>query len=298
MRLAASSFAQRNDVRSGDESSGHFRLGAGCNNEIVIVAGTQSTEHRGRLLRLDQRQVTQKSKYVFGWLQSRRNERDFNIFVMKMPSERGCKAHASLIYLRRQDSGCGIVEDDTEFAFIFAAELAHFESASAGRGLPVDMAGGIIGHVVADEVKIVAAATHKGFEFAGDHRENFEELVGRFDNGKDDHFASQVDAPRLHQERKRKARSQTKVFFAVTAAGGEFYLKIGAEFLSGSEERKINGFLQDGFFCLLAHTTQAAIGQAEPLVLGRTIARQAERVSLPLPPVSYFAFGRDDTHGK
>src|SRR5580658_4653639 len=117
------------------------------------------------------------------------------------------------------------------------------------------MAGGIIGHVIPDEVKIVAAAAHKSLELTGNHGKNLEELVDRFDDGKDDHFASQIDAPRLHQEGKGKARSQTEVLFAVTAASWEFYLQIGTQFLSGRKKRKVDRFLQDGLFCLLAHTT-------------------------------------------
>ena len=75
------------------------------------------------------------------------------------------------------------------------------------------MAGGVVGHVVADEVKIVAASAHKGFELAGDHGKNFVELFGGLDDGIDDDFASQVDAPGFHQEGKGKARGQTEVFF-------------------------------------------------------------------------------------
>src|SRR5208337_3139592 len=149
-RLGASARAQRNDVRSGGQSGGHFGGGAGGNDQVVIFTGAETAEYGGRLLRFDQRQISQESKDVFGRLQARRNEGNFDIFVVEVPSERSCQAHGSLIHHGRQDSGGGIVKHDAELAFIFAAELAHFEGAGAGRGFPVHVAGGVVGHVVAD----------------------------------------------------------------------------------------------------------------------------------------------------
>src|SRR5882762_6386597 len=99
------------------------------------------------------------------------------------------------------------------------------------------MAGRVVGHVLADAVKIVAAAAHKGFELAGNHGKNFEELFGGLDDGIDNHFAGQVNAPGFHQEGKGEASGQAEVFFAVAAAGGEADLQAGAQFLSGSEKR-------------------------------------------------------------
>src|SRR5208282_2912892 len=107
------------------------------------------------------------------------------------------------------------------------------------------MAGGIVGHVVADEVKIVAASAHKGFELAGNHGKNFAELFGGLDGGIDDHFAGKVNPPGFHQEGKRKACGQAEVFFAIASSNWEVNLQVGAQFLFGSEKRKINGFLQD-----------------------------------------------------
>src|ERR1700719_269953 len=180
LRLRPSTRAQRNDIGSGDKCGGHLGGIAGGNDYVVVFAGPKTTENRRRFLRLDQRQISQEGKDVFGWLQSRGDEGDFDIFVVEVPSQRGGQAYSLLIYCRRQDSGCGVVKHDAKLAFIFAAELAHFERAGAGRGFPVHMAGRVVGHIFADEVKIVAATAHKGFELAGDHGKNFEELFGGF----------------------------------------------------------------------------------------------------------------------
>src|SRR6266481_7267602 len=201
-RLGVSARAQRNDVGSGGQSGGHLSGTARSNDHVVVFTGPKTTENRGRLLRLDQRQISQEGKDVFGGLQSRRDEGDFDIFVVEVPSERGCQAHRSLIHYGRQDSGCWVVEHDAELAFILAAELAHFERTSARRGFPVHMAGGVVGHIFADEVKIVASAADKGFELAGDHGKNFEELFGGLDDGIDNHFAGEVNAPGFQEERK------------------------------------------------------------------------------------------------
>ena len=219
--------------------------------------------------------------------------------MVEVPSERSCQSHRSLIHDRWKDSGRGIVKHDAELAFIFAAELAHLERAGAGRGFPVHMAGGIVGHVLADEVKVVAAAADKGFELARDHGKNLEKLFGGLNDGIDDHFANEVDPPGFHQEGERKARGQAEVLFAVATAGWESYLQVGAELLFGSEKRKINGRLQDRLFRFLVHTAQAAVGQAEPLGFGRTIGWEAEGRGFPSPAVFiFFAFGGNHAHGK
>src|ERR1700687_4380579 len=140
-RLRASARAQRNGVGSGGQSGGYLGGVAGGNDHVVVFTGPKTTENRGRLLRLDQRQVSQEVKDVFGGLQPRRDEADFDIFVVEVPSERGYQAHRSLIHHGRQDSGCRVVKYNAELAFIFAAELAHFERAGAGRGFPVHMSG-------------------------------------------------------------------------------------------------------------------------------------------------------------
>src|ERR1035441_538794 len=95
---APSPHAQRNDVGSGGQSGGHPGGVAGGNDHVVIFTGPKTTEHGSCLLRCDQRQVSQESEDVFGWLQSRRDEGDFDIFVVEVPSQRGCQAHGSLIH--------------------------------------------------------------------------------------------------------------------------------------------------------------------------------------------------------
>src|SRR6266852_1528851 len=298
--LCASDRTQRNDVGSGGQSGGNLGGGAGGNDHVVIFTSSKTAEHRGRLLRVDQRQVSQEGEDVLGWLQSRRHEGDFDIFMAEVPSQRSRQTHRSLIRCGLQDSGGGVVKHDAELAFIFAAELAQFERAGAGRGFPIHMAGGVVRHVLADEIEIVAAAAHKSFELAGDHGKNFAKLFGGLDHGIDDHFAGQVNAPGFHQEGEGKARGQAEVFYAVAAAGGEGDFQVGAEFLSGSKKGKVNGFLQNRLFYLLAHAQQAAVGQAEPLVLGRAVAGPPKGRGFPLPAGFgiIFALGGNHAHGK
>src|ERR1035437_3629098 len=84
---APSRHAQRNDVGPGGQSGGHFGGIASGDDQVVIFTGPKTTEHRGRLLRLDQRQVSQEGEDVLGWRQPRCDERDFDIFVMEVPSQ-------------------------------------------------------------------------------------------------------------------------------------------------------------------------------------------------------------------
>ena len=107
-RLRAAVRTQRNDVGSGGQGGGHLGGVAGSNDHVVVITGPKTTEDGGCLLRLDQRQISQKGKDVFGGLQSRRDEGDFHIFVVEVPSERGGQAHRSLIHRGRQDSGAGL----------------------------------------------------------------------------------------------------------------------------------------------------------------------------------------------
>src|SRR5260370_42610857 len=72
--LRASTRRQRNDVGSGGQNGGNVDGSAGGNNHVVVFAGPKTTEDGGRLLRLDQSQVTQEGEDVFSWLQSRRDE--------------------------------------------------------------------------------------------------------------------------------------------------------------------------------------------------------------------------------
>src|ERR1017187_639866 len=118
---APSRHAQRNDVGPGGQSGGHFGGIASGDDQVVIFTGPKTTEHRGRLLRLDQRQVSQEGEDVLGWRQPRCDERDFDIFVMEVPSQRSRQAHRLSVHRRLQDSGCGIVKHDAELALIFAA---------------------------------------------------------------------------------------------------------------------------------------------------------------------------------
>src|ERR1035437_1361022 len=75
------------DVGSGHQSGGHVGSGASGNDHVVIVTRTKTTEHWSCLLRLDQSQVSQEREDVFGGLQSRGNETDFDIFVVEVPSQ-------------------------------------------------------------------------------------------------------------------------------------------------------------------------------------------------------------------
>src|SRR5205807_10010700 len=127
-----------------------------------------------------------------------------------------------------QNSGRGIIKNYAQFALILATELAHFERSGSGAGLPIDVPGRIVGHVFSDAIKIVAATSHKRFEFTRHHWKQFKKLVGGFNNGKNDDLASQVNSPGLHQERKWEARRQSEVFIRITPAGGETYLTLGA----------------------------------------------------------------------
>ena len=68
------------------------------------------------------------------------------------------------------------------------------------------MAGGVVRHIVADEIKIVAASPYKSFELSGDHRKNFPELFGGIDARIDNHFANEVDSSSFHQECEWKTR--------------------------------------------------------------------------------------------
>src|SRR5208282_1178353 len=141
--LGVAAGRQRNDVGSGGQSGGHLGGIPSGENQVVIFTGPKTTEDRSHLLRFDQRQVAQENEDVFGGLQPRGDEGNFDILVMEVPSERSGQTHRSLIYDRRKDSGGGVVEYDAKFPFIFAAELAHLERTGAGRGFPVDMAGGV-----------------------------------------------------------------------------------------------------------------------------------------------------------
>ena len=152
---------------------------------------------------------------------------------MEVPCERSREAHRSLVHGGRKYSGCGVIEYDAELALIFPAEFTNLERTGTGGGFPIDMTGGIVGHVVANEVEVIAASPDESLELARNHGKHFQKLVGRFHFGIDDQFAREVDAARFHQERKGKARGQAEVFLRVSATVGKTHFEVGAEFLQG-----------------------------------------------------------------
>src|SRR5277367_2645069 len=209
----ARSNVQTDKIRAARQSRGNPIPAASADDHVVVVAGAQTLKHRGSLLRLDQRQITQEGKYVFRRLQPRSHKRNLNILMMKMPSERCRQANGTFVSFRRQYAGRRIIKHNAQLALIFAAEFAHLQRTCTSRRLPVDVSSGVVRHVFANEIKVVAPSAHKSFKLARYHRKNFEKLIGRLHSRIDNHFASQIDAPRLRQESKRKACGHAKVPF-------------------------------------------------------------------------------------
>src|SRR5208283_3494463 len=232
-----------NHVGSGQEVGGNLRTVAGTNDNVVVFARTQPFEDWSRLLRCDQSKIVQETKDIGGGLKAGCNEGNFNIFVVKMPGQRSRQPNGSLVDGGLQNPRRRIVENDAQAALILAAVFAHFERAGAGGGFPIDMAGGIFGHVIADAMQIVAASAHKACEFAG-----------------------QVHTARLGQERERETRGQAEVLIAIAPACRKSYLEVGTQFLLRREKRKINRLPEERPVGLLIDTAQAAIGQAQPLL--------------------------------
>src|ERR1700722_9370005 len=133
--------------------------------------------------------------------------------MMKMPSERCRQANRAFVSFSRQYARRRIIEHDAQLALILTAEFAHLQRTGTSRRLPVDVPGGIVRHVFADEIKVIASSAHKSFKLARYHRKHFEKLLGRLHSRIDNHFASQINAPRLRQKSEWKTRGYAKVPF-------------------------------------------------------------------------------------
>src|SRR5581483_11689116 len=117
-----------------------------------------------------------------------------------------------LIRAFRNPPKVGIVKDYTQLALVLATKLAHLERTRFCSCLPVHMTCGIFRHIFPNPIQVVSASTYKTGKLAGDKREYFEEVIGRFHFRVDNKFPRKSDAAHLSQERKRKPCCQAEAF--------------------------------------------------------------------------------------
>src|SRR5579872_6103032 len=132
-----------------------------------------------------------------------------------MPGQRCGEIHAALVRHMGDQTCRRVIEDDAEFAFIFAAELAYFQRAGLCRRLPIDVTGGIFRHVFANAIEVAAPAADEAFPFPAHEWKDLEKFGSVVDRRINQNFAWQRELARLGEKREGKARGDAKSGFVV-----------------------------------------------------------------------------------
>src|SRR5215471_12651003 len=153
--------------------------------------------------------------------------------------------HGYFVHACVHRSGKRIVEDDSQSALVLATELAHLERAGSSSRFPVDVPGGIFGHIFPDAIEIVAAPPDESLKLARHHGQNIEELLWGLHRGIDNDLAGQCDLAGFEQKSKRKTGGQSEILVAIASAGRKRHFQVSSQLLSGGEKGEIDRLLQN-----------------------------------------------------
>ena len=160
------------------------------------------------------------------------------------------------------------------------------------------MAGGILRGVLPYQIKIVAAAAHKHLKFAGDHGQHLEEVLRRLHRGINHDLLREGNRPGLFEERKGKAGGDPQALLGIEAATLELEFDIRRGCALAPHHGEVHRALEyRGRAERFGYRFPLPIGQAQPLLPGRTLARPGKNRALPsVTGLACRGFQRHDAH--